>query len=205
MAGDTRWTDYTYHVQARKLGGREGFLIVFHYRDDANLIWWNVGGWGNTRTALEQFQSGANTQIGPDVPVTVETGRWYDIKIELQGRSIRCFLDGKLVEAVTDTPPAPPAPLYAVASLALSTGDIILKVVNTSPSAQQIRIDLQGAQGVARTAVAQTLAGDPADVNSVETPEKVAPQTTTLTGIGPTFAHEFPAHSVTVLRVRARK
>jgi len=204
-AGDTAWTDYTYHVQARKLSGKEGFLIAFHYRDDANLVWWNIGGWGNTRTALEQFQNGADTQLGPDVPLTVESNRWYDIRIEVQGRAIRCFLDGKLVEAVTDTPPAPPAPLYAVASRALSTGDIILKVVNTSPFVQQIQVDLQGAQGVARTAVAQVLAGDPAAVNTIDAPEKVAPRTVTLTGVGRTFLHEFPAHSVTVLRVRARK
>ena len=204
-AGDTAWTDYTYHVQARKLGGAEGFLIAFHYRDEGDYLWWNIGGWGNTRTAIEQVQAGSSTQLGPDIPVTVETGRWYDIKIELQGRQVRCFLDGKLVEEVTDAPPAPPAPLYAVASRALSTGDVILKVVNTSPAAQQIQIDLQGASGVAKTAVAQVLAGDPADVNSLETPEKVAPQTTALTGVGKTFLHEFPAHSVTVLRVRARK
>ena len=204
-AGDTAWTDYTYHVQARKLGGAEGFLIAFHYRDDGDYLWWNIGGWGNTRTAIEQVQTGSSTQLGPDIPVTVETGRWYDIKIEVQGRQVRCFLDGKLVEEVTDAPPAPPAPLYAVASRALSTGDVILKVVNTSPAAQQIQIDLQGASGVAKTAVAQVLAGDPADVNSLETPEKVAPQTTALTGVGKTFLHEFPAHSVTVLRVRARK
>jgi len=204
-AGDTAWTDYTYHVQARKLSGREGFLIAFHYRDDANLVWWNIGGWGNTRTAIEQVHNGSNTQLGPDVPLTVEPNRWYDIRIEVQGRAIRCFLDGKLVEEVTDTPPAPPAPLYAVASRALSSGDVILKVVNTSASVQQIQVNLQGAQGVARTAVAQTLAGDPADVNSLDAPEKVAPKTTTLTGVGRTFLHEFPAHSVTVMRVKARK
>ncbi len=204
-AGDAAWTDYTYHVQARKLSGREGFLIAFHYQNTNNYLWWNIGGWGNTRTAIEQVHNGSNTQLGPDVPVTVEPNRWYDIRIELQGRQIRCFLDGKLVEEATDTPPAPPAPLYAVASRALSTGDVILKVVNTSATAQQMQVDLQGAQGVARTAVAQTLTGDPADVNTVETPEKVAPRTVTVTGIGPTFVHEFPAHSVTVLRVRARK
>ncbi len=82
---------------------------------------------------------------------------------------------------------------------------MILKVVNTSASVQQLQVDLRGARGVAKTAVAEVLTGDPGDVNSVDAPEKIAPQTTTLTGIGPTFAHEFPAHSVTVLRVRARK
>ena len=204
-AGDTQWTDYTYHVQARKLSGREGFLIVFHFQNANNYLWWNIGGWGNTHTAIEQVQNGSNNQLGPDMPVTIEPNRWYDIKVELQGRRVRCYLDGKLIEEVTDTPPAPPAPLYAVASRALKTGDVILKVVNTSASAQQIQVDLQGAQGVAKTAVAETLVGNPDDVNSLDAPEKVAPQTTTLTGVGRTFVHEFPAHSVTVLRVRARK
>ena len=204
-AGDAAWTDYTYHVQARKLGGAEGFLIAFHFQNANNYLWWNLGGWGNTRTAIQQVQNGVNTQLGPDVPVTVESNRWYDIKVEVQGRQVRCFLDGKLVEEVTDTPPAPPAPLYAVASRDTKSGDVILKVVNTSPAAQQIQVDLQGAKGVAKTAVAEVLAGDPADVNSLDAPEKAAPQTTTLTGIGATFVHEFPAHSVTVLRVKARK
>jgi len=204
-AGDTHWTDYTYHLQARKLSGREGFLIAFHYRDDANYLWWNIGGWGNTRTAIEQVRDGSSAQLGPDLPLTVESNRWYDIKIEVQGRQIRCFLDGKLAEEVTDAPPAPTAPLYAVASRALSSGDVILKVVNMSAAPQQLQIDLQGARNVAQTAAAEVLAGEPGDVNSLEAPEKVAPQTTTLTGIGPTFVHEFPAHSVSVLRVRARK
>jgi len=202
--GDPHWTDYTYHLQARKLSGREGFLIAFHYRDDANLVWWNVGGWGNTYTALQIFHDGAAREAGRS-PVTVETGRWYDVQVEVQGALIRCFLDGKLISEATDTPPPPPAPLYAVASRALSSGDIILKVVNTSARAQRLEVDLQGAHNVAKTAAAEVLTGEPGDVNSLEAPEKVAPQTTMLTGVGPTFLHEFPAHSVSVLRVRARK
>jgi alpha-L-arabinofuranosidase len=205
IAGDAQWTDYTYHVQAKKLSGQEGFLIAFHYLDDNNLTWWNIGGWGNTRTALEQVHNGSNTQLGPDVPVTVEANRWYDIAIAVHGRHIRCYLDGVLVEEANDIPPAPPAPLYAVASRVSATGEVIVKVVNTSATAQQMQVDLQGAQGVAKTATALVLSGDPADMNSLDAPEKVAPQTLTLTDVGPTFLHEFPAHSVTVLRLKARK
>ena len=204
-AGDPQWTDYTYHVQARKLSGREGFLIAFHYLDDNNLVWWNIGGWGNTRTALEQIHNGSNTQLGPNVPVTVETGRWYDIAIAVHGRHIRCYLDGNLIEEADDTPPTPPAPLYAVASRVSATGDVIVKVVNTSATAQQLQVALQGAGSVAKTATALVLSGDPADMNSLEAPEKVAPQTLTLTDAGSSFLHEFPAHSVTVLRLKARK
>ena len=203
-AGDARWTDYTYHLQARKLGGKEGFLIAFHVKDNDNLVWWNVGGWGNTYTALQLFHGGAAREAGR-APVTVETGRWYDVKIELAGRQIRCYLDGKLVSEATDTPPLPPAPLYAAASRDTKSGDILLKVVNTSADAQPLAIDLTGARNVGGTATATVLSGDPSDMNSVDAPEKVAPQVTTLTGVGAAFTHTFPAHSVTVLRLKARK
>ena len=203
-AGDASWMDYTYHVQARKLAGKEGFLIAFHYQDDNNLIWWNLGGWGNTRTALERIQNGGNTQLGPNVPLTIETGRWYDIAVEVHGCRIRCFLDGNLIEAAEDTPAAPP-PLYAAASRDTKTGEVIVKVVNTSASVQQVQVHLQGARRVGKAAIGQVLSGDPKAVNTVAEPEKVAPQDMTITDAGPTFLHEFPAHSVTVLRLRAAK
>ena len=204
-AGDAAWTDYTYTLKARKLSGKEGFLIIFHYADNDHFVWWNVGGWGNARTNLQRFDGGPATEIGQSVDVTVDTNRWYDIKIEVQGDHIRCYLDGKLINEATDAPPPPSGPVFATASRDLATGDVILKAVNVSETTYPLQINLQGATGVATTAVAQVLTGDPGDVNSVETPEKVAPATTTLTGTGGTFLHEFPAHSVTVLRIKARK
>ena len=52
-AGDAGWGDYTYTLKARKIGGNEGFLILFHALDDQHLFQWNVGGWGDTRTNLQ--------------------------------------------------------------------------------------------------------------------------------------------------------
>ncbi len=202
--GDAAWGDYTLSLQARKLGGKEGFLIAFHVLSDTDKVWWNVGGWGNTRTALQRFQGGGGEEIGGSVPVTVETGRWYDVRIEVQGRAIRCFLDGKLITQATDAPPTP-APLYAASSRDTATGDVILKVVNISGAPQPLRVDLQGASGVAHSAILQELTGDPAAVNTVDAPLRVSPRTTRLSGIGRTFLHTFPAHSVSVLRVGARK
>ena len=48
-AGDPSWTDYTLTLKARKLGGNEGFLIIFNVQDENELMWWNLGGWGNTK------------------------------------------------------------------------------------------------------------------------------------------------------------
>ena len=59
---------------------------------------------GNTRSGLQTYHDGAMREIGT-TQTTVETGRWYDVRIEVKGRQIRCFLDGKLVTEVMDTRP----------------------------------------------------------------------------------------------------
>ena len=100
FAGDSLWTDYTYTLKARKLAGSEGFLILFSVKDADNYTWWNIGGWGNTKHAIESTEDGGKAIVGRETPGSVETGRWYDIKIELNGQHIRCYLDGKLVHDI---------------------------------------------------------------------------------------------------------
>jgi hypothetical protein len=48
------------------------------------------------------------------------------------------------------------------------------------------------------------LTGGLGDVNTVAEPRKVAPKALAIGNAAPTFAHELPAHSVTVLRLKAR-
>jgi alpha-L-arabinofuranosidase len=103
-AGDTSWTDYTLRLKARKLGGDEGFLIMFHVRDVNNYLWFNVGGWDNSRTAIEQAVDGEKSELG-NSEFTVETNKWYDIRVEVKGRDIKCYVDDKLIVQGTDTPP----------------------------------------------------------------------------------------------------
>ena len=70
--------------------------------------------------------------IGPAVDGRIETGRWYDIKVENIGNRIRCYLDGKLVH---DARRGELDSMYAVASRAKHNGDVILKVVNAAADA----------------------------------------------------------------------
>ncbi len=203
-AGDASWGDYTYTLKARKISGAEGFLIQFHVQDDGTRIWWNIGGWGNVRTALQRFNDGSMREIG-SVPMVVETGRWYDIKIEVSGRRIRCFLDGKLIMETTDTPPDAPEPLSATASRDFKTRDVILKIVNMSSEPQPLQIDLDGAKGVAKIATATLLTGEPGDVNSITNPQKIVPQAMVIKNTGKSFLPTFPAHSVTVVRINVKK
>ena len=81
---------------------------------------------------------------------------------------------------------------------------MILKVVNVSAQPQPLTVDLPGLRSVGATATGEVISGEPGDVNSIAAPEKVAPRAITVSGVGRSFTHEFPAHSVTVLRVRGR-
>jgi alpha-L-arabinofuranosidase len=192
--GDPAWTNYTYSLKARKLGGAEGFLIPFLVKDEEAKAWWNIGGWGNVRHGIE-----LDGIAGADVPGSIETGRWYDIRIEVKGANVKCYLDGKLIHDVSYQATKP---LYAVASLARRANEVILKVVNVSASDLETDLRLEGAN-IRPTATAIVLASDrPEDENSLEQPAKVKPVTNKLNDAGAAFRHTFPANSVTVLRLR---
>lgn len=201
VAGDTNWSDYTLSLRARKLGGAEGFLIMFRARDEGNFYWWNLGGWGNVRHAIEKSSGGAKSIVGNEVPGRIETGRWYDIKIELQGAHIRCYLDGKLIHDVEERAPSP---LNGVAGRDNKTGELVLKIVNTGAAAQDTQLALQGVQAVAPDATVITLTADDLNAeNSLAQPHRVVPVRSQTRIASPNFRYSFPPHSLTILRLKA--
>ena len=94
--GDPAWGDYTLSLKARKLSGNEGFLILFGASGDDTKTWWNLGGWGNTQNGLELPGLSSNPVAGH-----IETGRWYDIRVELRGPTVKCYLNGTLAQEGT--------------------------------------------------------------------------------------------------------
>ncbi len=201
LAGDSSWQDYTLTLKARKLGGAEGFLIMFRSRDDRNWYWWNIGGWNNIQHAVQKEVGGAPTLVSPYAPGRVETGRWYDIRIELQGPRIRCYLDDKLIHDIEEREPRP---LTATAGLLDKTGEVILKVVNTSSRPQETEITLDGIRGTAATGKAWVMtSARPQDENSFAEPLRVSPKSETINGIGRTFRRTFPATSLSIFRITA--
>jgi hypothetical protein len=101
--GDNTWTNYTYTLKARRTEGTEGFLIIFSAMGNPNVTyWWNIGGWGNTRTAIEKQMRTKNEIPGTAVDLRVETGTWYDIKIAIHDSTAECYFDGRLITTITD-------------------------------------------------------------------------------------------------------
>lgn len=107
MTGDTAWSDYTLSLKARKLGGKEGFLIMFNVQDGRNLSWWNLGGWNNTRNAIEVCANGAKSILVESNQPRIMTGPWYDVRIEIEGARVRCYLNNQLIHDATYPSPPP--------------------------------------------------------------------------------------------------
>lgn len=83
-AGDTAWHDYDLHVKATRKSGKEGFLVAFGVKDTGTYYWWNIGGWNNTQTAVEQAVDGGKSTLIAKAG-SVETGRTYDVGIKVRG------------------------------------------------------------------------------------------------------------------------
>ena len=198
LAGDRSWTDYTLELKARKLGGREGFLVLFHINNDLDRVWWNIAGWNNTQNALELDET-MDAKGGH-----IETNRWYDIKVEVRGISIKCWLDGKPIHEILK-PRQATHRLYASATQNRRTGDLILKVVNAAHSPVDTEIRLPGAPrltGAGRSVVLTS--ASPWDENSLDEPTKISPKTDTFQFTGVNLRRTFPGDSVTVLRLATK-
>lgn len=98
IMGSPGWANYTLSLKARKTGGNEGFLILFDWLDNNNLIWLNLGGWTNTASCIEQTLNGTKTVLGDMVPESIETNVWYDIQVVQNGPEISCYVDSKLIQ-----------------------------------------------------------------------------------------------------------
>jgi alpha-L-arabinofuranosidase len=195
--GDEGWSDYTLTLKARKLSGGEGFLIVFG-RQGRDRYWWNLGGWGNSQHAIEHNQN----LVGRPHRGRIEDNRWYDIKIELAGNRIRCYLDGELIHDAT----APAEEhFYATAGRDDASGDLVIKAVNTAEEPVAATLSLRGVEGVKPDATVTVLtAGSLSDNNSLDEPDRVVPAQSQIHAAGPEFTCEFPARAFTLLRLKTR-
>ena len=102
LAPPSAWTDYTFEFRARKTGGREGFMAFVRTSGPGDFYWWNIGGWGNTRHAIEK-SVGGNRSVVTGVPGRVAAGVWHRIRLEVRGNRLRCSLNGRLIHDFQDT------------------------------------------------------------------------------------------------------
>ncbi|MBQ3086063.1 MAG: hypothetical protein IJC45_01890 [Clostridia bacterium] len=200
--GSNDWTDYTFTVEATKLDGNEGFIIPFAVQDKENNYFWNIGGWDNTVSCLQQVENDIKTGqiIGTVRDFTAEVGKTYQLKVVVSGRNIKCYIDDELYVDFT-TGSDCEAEAYHVVSTD-ETGDIIIKLVNVTDSARTFAIEIDQNTAVAQSAKAYQISHtDPLVENHLGQEENVVIEELQLNGIANTFNYTVPCYSATVLRI----
>lgn len=202
--GDDEWENYTYTVKATKLEGEEGFIIPFAVQDKDNCFFWNIGGWGNTVSCLQQIENGIKTNkiIGTVKPFAVETGKAYELKIAVDGRNVKCYIDGEIYVDYTAGSDAE-AECYSVVSTDES-GDIIVKIVNVTNRNKTLAVNVKNAD-IAESATVYQVAGDSlANDNILGAEEDCKMEAFELSGFSNEFNFAAPKYSVTVIRLKRK-
>ncbi len=190
---------YTAKFRARKDGGAEGFLIVFNYVDEHNYCWLNFGGWGNTQHAIEQISSGGKLLTAARRG-RVETGRWYDVTLQVAGDSVKAWLDGDLVfDTVLKHDET--KGIFSSATIDDAAGELIVKVVNTSQTATTALLRLKNfTPQCAR--VVRLAARDGMDENTLLSPTNIHPVEQLLSPQGSSVPLHVPPYSLNIVRIK---
>jgi len=191
--------EYTYKVDARKDGGHEGFLVVFNYVDEDNYCWLNLGGWGNSQHAIEQVIDGSKAQIAV-APGKVEDGRWYDVELRVKGDSIYASLDGTQIFA-TKLKPSSFAGFFSNATYDETTGEYIVKLVNTASEPTTARINLKNHRS-SKARVIRLTGEKGTSENNIDDRTNVVPAEQQLSPDANGVDVEIPANSLNIVRVK---
>ena len=190
---------YTVKCRARKDGGAEGFMIVFNYVDPNNYCWVNFGGWGNTQHGIEQISGGGKAQAAIKRG-KIETGRWYDVTLQVSGDSVKCWLDQDLVFDTVLQREGRPG-VWSSATVDEPSGELIVKVVNTSDEPTTARLQLK--HFTPREArVIRLSSAEGTDENTLQQPTNIVPVESALSPSGDAVELDLPAYSLNIVRIK---
>jgi len=224
-------TNYTLRFKATKTEvtedhahpGSLSFYCHFGHKDPQNTFVWELGGWANNDSIVRRNINGRGSCLHQTV-FSVELGQEYDCKLEVKGRQITTWINGRQMNVAIDKLPII-QPLYYAASKDSESGDIIIKAVNVNDADITIGINLEanpdpnldanrmtGSNSTAQddstakqggfSGKLHCLSGYPLDAaNSFDSPHKVSPTSVPVSYDTGIFTQCFKARSVNVLRL----
>lgn len=187
-------------VHATKNGGSEGFLIIFDYKDEQNYSWLNLGGWGNSKHAVEQCKNGVKSTLA-DKEGQLKTGQEYTIRVQKEGQRVRCYLNGTQI-IDTNLREYANRLIFTSANLDQQSGVFYVKLVNPHAVATPVRLSFQN--GRALSGEAEVLSSNNGtDENTLTNPFAITPhsQAVSVEADG-SVNFKAAAYSVNVLRLK---
>ena len=198
---------YTYKMQAKKEEGAEGFMLMFGYKDSKNYEWYNVGGWSNSQSNVEQAIGGGRSQLAANKRFTVENDKWYDLQVDVDGDSIKCYIDGKLDFACKTQKSTAMEGVYASTTIDDATKTMYVKVVNVGEGFADGTINLSNCSvnisDKSAVSLTRLASADGNDENSLDNPKNIYPTAGAVKASSPTkIDFQVPAFSVNIIKVK---
>ena len=190
--------------EVNKLSGSEGFLCFFGLKspDLEKGYMLNVGGWGNSATAIEGLFQDNSSVISRMQPDRLDEGRWHKVRIVIMKDGADYYIDRKLVLSHRNPPVNRK---FYVAGYDENTGEVIIKVVNASDETCLAKISLKNGMVERQGRVITLKAESKNEENSFEEPFKICPEEKTYNQFSSSFHYEFEPNSLTILRVKRKK
>ena len=190
---------YTCKFRARKDEGAEGFIIIFNYVDEKNYCWVNFGGWTNSQHAIEQISNGGKL-LADSKRGHIEARRWYDVTLQVNGDSVKAWLDNELVfETILkhdDT-----KGIFSSATIDDASGELIVKVANTSDAATTARLRLKNMEPTCARVV-RLSANDGMEENTLDAPTAIHPVEQLLSPENGSILLDVPPYSLNIVRIK---
>ena len=192
---------YTLSLKARKTSGVNAFIIPFAVKDSNTCLRAHIGSWMNNNAMFESLTNGYDVTAvsNPErLKAPFETGRWYDIRLQVNNEEVKCYVDDSLLMTYRE-----PQKLFSIAGRDEKNGDIILKIVNAGESPVDADIRLDGAAVSPDAEVITLTADSPNAENSFTSPQAYIPHTTAIHNAATQFTWKAPALSVNIIRLRS--
>ena len=189
---------------AKKLGGKEGFVLKFGAKDPANCYQLTLGSFGNAWTI---FQSVANDNafvLNTDRPTTrIETGRTYHVKLVIRDKDIlECWIDGHK-DLSYDNHYVQRQ--YAIAGLDRTNNEVIVKVINAEDVPMRTKFNFRNAEFEPLGKRISLWANSKHEENTFEERNRIVPVEDVFNHVGSDMEVTFRPQSMTVLRLKLKK
>lgn len=186
---------FTLSFSFRRSSGRKGLKINFGQRDDKNFLQWEFGGWDNWDCNITSTCNGRGSTLSHRIFHVEDID--YELRLEVEGRHIKTYVNGILYNEVTDHLPEIEE-LYVTASVDRQQHTTIVKAVNLTGEEKAVRLALCGSKKT--HARVYMLSGCGLDaINTLDEPDNIAPTEGELVLTDNCVSHAFPPHSVSVL------
>lgn len=191
--------NYALELKAVELEGVKGFQIHFGENEETGSFCWTIGGWQNQDTVITEVLGERASNLSQCL-MTVERGREYALRLVVTGRRIKTYIDDVLYHDI-ESKPIIVEPLYITAAEDCNQ-DILIKAVNLSLQKQHTELIIKGFSDNKHALTASVMSGwEHQAENSFDQPKKVSPVIQETVMYGSFLNWEFPAESVTILRI----